>query len=109
MSHQIFKNIVFVLSIFMAISCNTQSDTKIAKTVSIDKIDHESYMKVYKSANDTIKSWVKSKLASTKAYRAANWQLDSLICFNKKANKCITCVYHQESVTTNNSLVFFME
>jgi hypothetical protein len=89
MSNQIIKIIVFVLSIFIVFSCNTQSDTKIAKTVSIDKIGYENYIKVYKSANDSIKSWVDNKLTSCLGERLFSWRVDSLICFNNETNKCI--------------------
>ncbi len=89
MFNQICKNIVFVLSIFIAISCNTQSDTKIAKTVSIDKVGIGIYKTVFKMALDSLNSFSSNRLYDFKDITQTKWILDSLICFNSSRNKCI--------------------
>ena len=40
MSYQILRNTAFIISIFITFSCNTESNTKIAKKVSMDKVGH---------------------------------------------------------------------
>jgi hypothetical protein len=97
MFNQIIKIIVFVLSIFIVFSCNTQSDTNIAKTVSIDKIGYENYMKIYKSANDSINCWRNNYLKGFIKTKYDNWKLDSLMCFNQDKDKFISAILIQSS------------
>lgn len=97
MSTQISKNIVFITSIFIAISCNTENETKIAKTVSIDKIGYENYMKIYKSANDSINCWSNNYLKGFIQTKYDNWKLDSLMCFNHNKDKFISAILIQSS------------
>ena len=97
MSYQILRNIVFIISIFITISCNPESNTQIAKKISMDKIGHENYMKIYKSANDSINCWRNNYLKGFIQTRYDNWGLDSLICFNQNKDKFISSILIQSS------------
>lgn len=50
------------------------------------------YDSVYKSANDSLILWAEKSLKSYVQNKYDDWQLDSLICFNKEKDKCIMVI-----------------
>jgi len=61
---------------------------------------------VYNQANDTVNSWINSNLEIAKAYKVSNWKIDSLLCFNNSADKCVMCIYRQYNQKVNNAIDF---
>jgi hypothetical protein len=104
MSNQISKIIVFALSIFIATSCNTQSDTEIAKKVSIEKVGTGIYKTVYRMALDSLNSFSSNRLYDFKDITQTKWILDSLICFNSSRNKCIMSFHVSYGNEASNGL-----
>lgn len=103
MSYQGIKNIISIIVIFIAFSCNTESTTKIAKKISTKIVGIEQYNSIYQNANDSINIWVKNRLSGYSKQYINDWQLDSLICFNQAANKCIICILTKTTFFTNSS------
>jgi hypothetical protein len=97
----------FILMSIIFCSCgNKQEKNKSFLEVS-KKIATTQYNLVYKNAKDSIMLWVEYNLVTYKAQKHCNWQLDSLLCFNKSATKCVMAIMNQESKTVNNSLDYF--
>ena len=55
----------------------------------MDKIGHDNYIEVYKSANDSLNSFASNRLYNFKDITQTKWILDSLICFNSSRDKYI--------------------
>ena len=62
---------------------------KLSKDVSISA-SKEQYYSVYSNANDSLKKWVQFQLPTGLVTNL--WRIDSLVCFNKDADKCIMAV-----------------
>ncbi|MBY0244734.1 MAG: hypothetical protein K2Q03_04695 [Sphingobacteriaceae bacterium] len=67
----------------------------------------EMYDSIYKVANDTIKKSIKNRLSDYKYYISHDWYLDSLICFNKKMNRCVMALSSKSSIFTTDGMVEF--
>ncbi len=77
---------------------NNESD-KTGKLLGISKslIGNEQYSNVYLKINDSIKTWSSNNLGYYKYLgKSKNYQIDSLLCFNKDKNRIITCVLMQQ-------------
>ncbi|HWY38814.1 MAG TPA: hypothetical protein VNY73_09665 [Bacteroidia bacterium] len=100
--------LLFVSFIFMACQENRkETDEILYKEKSVKASSLSVYNYVFKIANDTLKNWIIYDLPITKAYKVSNWSLDDLICFNKKADQCIMCIYRQYNEQVNNALDYF--
>jgi hypothetical protein len=96
MLHRVNK-IIVLLIILNFISCNNeQKELKEKRNEAINKsisiIGYDSYYDVYNKANDSIIVWVENQLASYLGKRLNDCQLDSLICFNNNADKCVMAI-----------------
>lgn len=60
---------------------------------SISIVSKEEYSGIYSKMNDSLKIWVLNRLMSYEAEYTYNYKLDSLLCFNKKGNKVISCIH----------------
>ena len=57
--------------------------------ISKQTVGDDFYYSIYNQANDTIQSWIDNKIKYYARKIIDNWQLDSLVCFNSKKDKCI--------------------
>jgi hypothetical protein len=57
--------------------------------------DADEYYRVYNKARDSVNYWIKNNLSSYVGLKLNTWQIDSLVCFNKDANKCIMALLMQ--------------
>jgi hypothetical protein len=111
------ENKFFVLcSLFFILcflfSCNneekkTQEQRNMCFIESVKAIGIEKYYNVYNQANDTINTWIKNNWGYLMQKSALEWQLDSLICFDKGGKKCIMSIMNRESEKVNNSINHF--
>lgn len=64
------------------------------KCVSISKetVTDDEYSKVYKLALDSLHYFMENHLKEYEFGNMYKWELDSVICFNKEKNKCITSI-----------------
>jgi hypothetical protein len=98
------KMLLLSIVIVGFMSCQNKSNKTQYIEMSKRIIGNNMYEFVYKSANDSIENWSKNRLIGFKAEYYTHWQLDSLICFNVKKDKCIMSILIQESQTTSNGL-----
>jgi hypothetical protein len=98
-----------LLMILIINSCKDKSndkDDKLYKQYSLYITSEVTYNEVYKQANDTVHNWIDNNLTIAKAYNVSNWKIDSLLCFNKKADRCVLCIYRQYNDEVNNAIDF---
>jgi hypothetical protein len=75
---------------------------------SVKAVSEDEYYIVYNQANDSINTWIKNDLRQYKMQKyALEWQLDSLICFNINANKCIMSIMNRDKNGTNSINHFY--
>lgn len=91
------NNFFALVIVLIFISCNNeQKELKEKRNQSINEsvsiVGYDSYYDVYNKANDSIKTWSENHLASYLGKRLNSWQLDSLICFNHNADKCVMAI-----------------
>jgi hypothetical protein len=55
----------------------------------------ETYSLVYNSMRDSLKVWGNAQLNKYRFINGLTWELDSLICFNRKVDKCLTTIHIQ--------------
>jgi len=70
---------------------------KSVSTVGIDK-----YNEVYSNANDSLNKWFNDSLEKYSYLQESEWQLDSLICFNKTVNKCLMVILDRDTFWKNS-------
>jgi uncharacterized lipoprotein NlpE involved in copper resistance len=74
----------------------------VIKAVCINAIGANEYNFVYKNINDSIKDWIEHKLSYFGNFNTiTKYRVDSLLCFNKKGNKCITTIFLQDTRGAN--------
>jgi hypothetical protein len=108
-------NKYFYFLLFIMFSCNKKQEKNedliinntLLKEISMRIAGEVEYNIVYNLAMDSLNTWVENQLSITKALQHSNWQLDSLLCFNRDVSKVIMAIYHQESATTNNAIDYF--
>jgi len=89
------NSIVLCLVVFFVVtSCNNEQreanvNRKLYFNSSLSVVGADEYFQVYTSANDSIEFWVANGLETYLGVKLNKWQLDSLICFNTAADKCI--------------------
>ncbi len=102
-----------VLFIFLIVSCNLNNDIKDVKRIkemSVKVVTLETYNFLFSQMTDSIKNW---KLNNLQKYiedkRISEYELDSLICFNGKGNRCITCLLERAFLKPNTTagITFF--
>jgi hypothetical protein len=102
------KGSFIYLFIYLFICSCTNKENKSASYINQSKkVVGSEYNRVYKMANDSLLNWVKYNLANYQTQKATKWQLDSLLCFNSKADKFVSTLINQESSTTTNALNYF--
>jgi hypothetical protein len=93
----------FVLVLFTLSSCENNNKDDLRKTTNIyltfsqEQATLGNYNNVYKQANDTVEHWVKSGVTAYEYIRINTWHIDSLICFNRKADKCVMALFKQST------------
>lgn len=98
MLHQENKNLLLLLLYSVCSICLfscTDKSTKLQKEWLLYKdyssqfVTQELYEQVLQKANDSITNWLSYDLPSYAYEKNNDWRLDSLLCFNKRINKCI--------------------
>src|ERR1017187_1478672 len=97
-----YKNVIMFGGIFGVILALFIFQNNILLLLNKDKYVHnclikykktEDTLQVYKTvingARDSINGWIKAGLSTTKSMRNSVWDIDSIIFFNDKYNKCI--------------------
>lgn len=101
------NKIIYFLIFFIITSCNNEKDIKEKRKMIFEKslsiIGQQEYDKVYNQAYDSIRTWVKNDLSDYCAFYHSEWELDSLICFNIKKDKCIMSLL--EACTSNGCTI----
>ncbi|MBY0244735.1 MAG: hypothetical protein K2Q03_04700 [Sphingobacteriaceae bacterium] len=77
--------------------------TKVATQIAGKK----TYDSIYKAANDTIKKAIKNRLSAYFTFIGEDWYLDSLICFNKKMNRCVMALSTTEGKENQDAMNYF--
>ncbi|SDY34240.1 hypothetical protein SAMN05444397_101392 [Flavobacterium aquidurense] len=102
MSNNVNKIFIIVLGLLCFLSCKDekkeiQKKASLYYEKSISASDNDTYNRVYANATDSINSWINNKLKgyANQRLNAGSWRLDSLICFNSKADKCILALLTQ--------------
>jgi len=72
---------------------------KSVSTVGIDK-----YNEVYSNANDSLNKWINDSIENYNFILLDEWQLDSLICFNREANKCFLTILDRSTFSKTSTL-----
>lgn len=94
--------IICLLGVLLMLSCkNEQQELQEKRRLFYDKsmsiIDADEYYRVYNKARDSVNYWIKNNLSSYVGLKLNTWQIDSLVCFNKDANKCIMTLLMQST------------
>ena len=92
----------FILITFLfSYSCNKESEvrrkTSLCKDISLKASGKMEYDEVYEKALDSLRIFQKNALRSYGFLGIGNWELDSLICFNKDADKCVMSLSYTTS------------
>ena len=85
-------------------------DTFYKKSISI--IDTNQYVEIFNKMGDSLDLWVLNKLRSYEAEYTYDYELDSLMCFNKTGNRLISCIHifgNQFNSKTDNLIWFYGE
>jgi hypothetical protein len=60
-----------------------------------------------KNATDSLENWVVNNLPKYRSISMNPYQIDTLFCFNKEKNKCISCVISKGNVAGGANLHYF--
>jgi hypothetical protein len=102
------ENKIYLFIYLFISSCeNKQEKNKSYFEISKKAATIEQYNLIYQNARDSISNWVGNNIVRYQMQKYSNWQLDSLICFNSEANKCVMAIINQQSKTVTNSLNYF--
>lgn len=106
MSHRDNRIWLFILFICLLFSCKNEKNKEIvAQTALFHEYSKDlagsEYKIVYKSASDSLQSWKSNLLSAYKYCRINTCLIDSLICFNKQADKCIMALCKQSTYYKN--------
>ena len=71
-------------------------------------ISEVQYKNIYQRAVDSLNLRADRKLQGFLQLTPKTWRLDSLICFNKEKNKCVSSILVQDGTTVSNAIDFFM-
>ena len=99
--------IIFIIVLFACKHKEEKKDAKLYMATSLKAVGQEEYTKVYKAANDSLNFWAKNRLQTYLQQTVGTWQLDSLICFNKKGNKCVMAILVHQGEGVSNSINHF--
>jgi len=99
------KFFLFLLMFFVLFSCKNKKkeqnaekeQTRLFNVFSKKQVTKSTYNSVYEQANDSVKEWVNHNLKGYKYVKINTWQIDSLICFNQKADRCIMALCKQST------------
>jgi len=99
------KFFLFLLIFFVLFSCknkkteqnNEKGQTRLFNVFSLKQITKSTYNSVYEQANDSVKEWVNHNLKGYEYIKINTWRIDSLICFNQKADRCIMALCKQST------------
>jgi hypothetical protein len=97
-------NKIFLIAIILCVcfSCENKKkdkneETTLFKVFSRKQVTKNTYNLVYELANDSVKEWVNHNLKGYEYIRINTWRIDSLICFNQKADKCVMALCKQST------------
>jgi len=74
----------------------------IYKNHSIERVGFTKYNTVWSSARDSIKLWAFNRLGYNAIYADHPWYLDSLVCFNELADRCVMALSYQLEKEANH-------
>ena len=77
---------------------NLKKERELYKKYSYKVVTREGYNIIFNQAEDSLENWAAHSLKSYLNEKYNPWNLDSLICFNKNADKCVMVVAHQNIV-----------
>ena len=77
---------------------NLKKERELYKKYSYKVVTREMYNMVFNQAKDSLENWAAHSLKSYLNEKYNLWNLDSLICFNINADKCVMVVAHQNIV-----------
>ncbi len=81
---------------------NIQENRLAYKSYSVQQIGSIEYNNVWNSARDSIKLWAFNRLGYNSLYADHPWYLDSLVCFNKNADRCVMAISYQLEEEANH-------
>ena len=84
------KKIITVMVSLLLLQCGNSNFTDYEKK-SKEIVGSDQYSKVYSSLVDSLDTWVQNKLRLVEAETIYPYKLDSLLCFDKKGTRLITC------------------
>lgn len=107
MLHHVNK-LYCILLIVVVVSCNRELSSEQLRQmrerayhVSINTVGSDSYWTIYKAMNDSVKVWAENELGFYRYLNrdsidyGAQFQIDSLLCFNVEKNMCFTAILRQ--------------
>ncbi len=90
------KNTLIVLIFIYSASCNSKKETDF-KVFNIQRIGETEYFKIYNLLNDSLTCWANNKIGYYKYLGITkSYLLDSLLCFNNKNTRFLTCILMQQ-------------
>ncbi len=106
--------IMLALSCFFMFACsnNKHEEAKqkrsLYKKYSLSQVGLKGYNDVWNAARDSIKNYVNNHLSCYAVYADCPWYLDSLICFNKEADRCMMALsYQHDSESPSDGMDYF--
>ncbi len=115
MSNKGSNYLIWHLVLICLISCTNKSNETskqriLYQQVSMQVVSYKTYHYVFNHAKDSINSWISQNLTEYLYEKNNGWFLDSLVCFNNKADKCVMAIGIRDTLfkpAVNDEIRFF--
>jgi hypothetical protein len=108
--------IILCLLIIIIINSSCNPSLKKLEILYISKsksvVNNKDYQVIFNNMSDSLKIWNLNKLSNYDITQLYFYHLDSLICFNSKGNRAISCIHifgNQFNSTSDNLIWFYGE
>ncbi len=78
------------------------------KAHSIKQIGNKAYLNVWNAARDSVKTYIDNHLVRFTTYNNHVWYLDSLVSFNKKADRCVMALSYQDNPSSPSDCMEYL-
>ncbi len=98
------KKLLIIFATMCLVNCTettNNSHSYLSKSKSI--LNDTEYRNVFSMITDSISLWVRNKLWSVESEYTYSYKLDSLLCFNKKGDRFISCSHLYMNIDDANS------
>ena len=115
LNREIKLYIIYILFYCFLIACNNKEkeikkNSELYYKYSTQAATEHIYKQIYGMAKDSINVWIQNKLQTVKYENANNWQIDTLICFNKDIDKCVMALAVSDTLykqSPSDGITFF--